>query len=97
MKKYIYKGPDSGITLQDRDTRTDVLLRNGKATPPLPENNAAVKTLVAMGYLVEVKAEGADPHPNPLPPAGEVAGKAASPSVAGAAKPTTKSTKAAKE
>ena len=59
MKTYTYKGPDSGITLQDRDTSTDVLLRNGK-TVRLPESNAAVKTLAAMGYLVEV-AEQAPP------------------------------------
>lgn len=53
MKTYTYKGPDSGITLQDKETSTDVLLRNGK-TVRLPEGNAAVKTLVAQGYLTEV-------------------------------------------
>lgn len=52
MKTYTYKGPDSGITLQDKETSTDVLLRNGR-TVRLPEGNAAVKTLVAQGYLVE--------------------------------------------
>ncbi len=64
MKTYTYKGPDSGITLQDKETSTDVLLRNGK-TVRLPEGNAAVKTLAAMGYLVEV----AEQAPPPAPPA----------------------------
>jgi hypothetical protein len=84
MKTYTYQGPDSGITLQDKDTSTDVLLRAGQ-TVRLPEGNAAVKTLAAQGYLVEVE----DPHPSPLPQAGEGASKTAP-------APTTKP-KAAKE
>lgn len=55
MKTYTYQGPDSGITLQDKKTSTDVLLRQG-VTVELPEDNAAVKTLVAQGYLVEQPA-----------------------------------------
>lgn len=81
MKTYTYKGPDSGITLQDKETSTDVLLRNGK-TVRLPDSNAAVKTLAAMGYLVEAPDEA--PAPAAVAPAA-------------AEKPATKSTKAAKE
>lgn len=62
MKTYTYKGPDSGITLQDKETSTDVLLRHGR-TVHLPEGNSAVKTLVAQGYLVETA------EPPPPPPA----------------------------
>lgn len=62
MKTYTYKGPDSGITLQDKETSTDVLLRNGR-TVRLPEGNAAVKTLVAQGYLVETADSAAAAAP----------------------------------
>jgi hypothetical protein len=61
MKTYVYQGPDSGITLQDKETSTDVLLRAGK-TVRLPEGNAAVKTLAAQGYLVE-QVDDAAPAP----------------------------------
>ncbi len=60
MKTYTYQGPDSGITLQDKDTSTDVLLRAGQ-TVRLPESNAAVKTLAAQGYLVEVAEQTSSP------------------------------------
>ena len=62
MKTYTYKGPDSGITLQDKETSTDVLLRNGR-TVRLPEGNAAVKTLVAQGSLVETADSAAAAAP----------------------------------
>ncbi len=61
LTEYEYTGPDSGITLQDRATSTDVLLRQGKRVR-LPADNAAVKTLVAMGHLkaTDAPAEAAD-------------------------------------
>jgi hypothetical protein len=64
MKTYLYHGPDSGITLQDHKTSTDVLLRHGVAVE-LPEDNEAVKTLVAQGYLVEQTAPAPAPAPAP--------------------------------
>jgi hypothetical protein len=66
MKKYIYRGPDSGITLQDKETSTDVLLRAGK-TVRLPDGNAAVRTLAAQGYLVEVAEQAPAPAEKPAP------------------------------
>ena len=51
MQIYRYTGPDSGITLQDKGTSTDVLLRPGEQVQ-LPSGHAAVRTLVARGYLV---------------------------------------------
>lgn len=45
--KYLYEGPNSGVTLQDG---TEVLLWNGKQVE-LPADNEYVKTLMALGYL----------------------------------------------
>jgi len=45
--KYLYEGPNSGVTLQDG---TEVLLWNGKEVE-LPADNEYVKTLMALGYL----------------------------------------------
>lgn len=75
MKTYIYTGPDSGITLQDKQTSTDVLLRDGM-TVDLPEENAAVRTLVGMKYLTEVPAGAAAVTPAaPAAPAKKTASK----------------------
>lgn len=62
MKVFEYVGPDSGITLRDKAASVDVLLRAGKRVE-LPEDNAAVKTLVAQGYLKPM----ATPAPAPAP------------------------------
>lgn len=45
--KYLYEGPNSGVTFQDG---TEVLLWNGKEVE-LPADNEYVKTLMALGYL----------------------------------------------
>ena len=70
LTEYEYTGPDSGITLQDRATSTDVLLRQGQRVR-LPADNAAVKTLVAMGHLK------ATTQPTTAQPEPEAAAKAA--------------------
>ena len=49
--KYLYEGPNSGVTLQDG---TEVLLWNGKEVE-LPADNEYVKTLVALGYLKPIQ------------------------------------------
>lgn len=55
--KYVYSGPDSGITLntgsKDKPQWQDVLLRSG-GTVDLPEKHEAVQTLQAQGYLEPV-------------------------------------------
>jgi len=49
--KYLYEGPNSGVTLQDG---TEVLLWNGKQVE-LPADNEYVKTLMALGYLKPIQ------------------------------------------
>jgi len=49
--KYLYEGPNSGVTLQDG---TEVLLWNGKEVE-LPADNEYVKTLMALGYLKPIQ------------------------------------------
>ena len=66
LKKYVYKGPDSGISLAIAAavaaTATapevpakflDVVLRHGQVAE-LPDDNDAVKTLEAKGFLKAV-------------------------------------------
>jgi hypothetical protein len=67
LKKYVYKGPDSGITVvlaaaiaatastpETPAKQLDVVLRHGKEVE-MPEDNEAVKTLEAKGFLMAVK------------------------------------------
>jgi hypothetical protein len=49
--KYTYNGPNSGITLSDGK---EILLFSG-AEIELPEDNEYTKTLLALGYLQEIK------------------------------------------
>jgi len=51
--KYLYEGPNSGVTLRDG---TEVLLWNGKEVE-LPEDNDYVKTLLALGNLKPIEKE----------------------------------------
>ena len=51
--KYLYEGPNSGVTLQDG---TEVLLWSGKEVE-LPADNEYVKTLLALGYLKPIQEE----------------------------------------
>lgn len=66
LKKYVYKGPDSGITVvlaaavaaaatapEVPAKLLDVVLRHGEVAE-LPEDNDAVKTLEAKGFLKAV-------------------------------------------
>lgn len=66
LKKYVYKGPDSGITVvlaaavaatatapEVPAKQLDVVLRHGEVAE-LPEDNDAVKTLEAKGFLKAV-------------------------------------------
>ncbi len=50
MARYLYVGPNSGVTLQDG---TEVILWNGKEVE-LTENEY-VKTLLALGHLKPVQ------------------------------------------
>lgn len=67
LKKYVYKGPDSGITVvlaaavaatatapEVPAKQLDVVLRHGEVAE-LPEDNDAVKTLEAKGFLKAVE------------------------------------------
>jgi hypothetical protein len=59
--KYTYSGPDSALALTAAEADAaphEVLLRHG-AVVELPADNAAVKTLVAMGHLSPAKAGAA--------------------------------------
>ena len=71
LKKYVYKGPDSGISLAIAAavaaTATapevpakflDVVLRHGQVAE-LPDDNDAVKTLEAKGFLKAVEETAA--------------------------------------
>jgi len=49
--KYLYEGPNSGVTLQDG---REVLLWNGREVD-LPEDNEYVQKLIALGYLKQIK------------------------------------------
>lgn len=73
LKKYLYKGPDSGISLviaaAVAATATaaevpakllDAVLRHGEVAE-LPEDNDAVKTLEAKGFLKAVEESVAAP------------------------------------
>ncbi|MGE4827817.1 hypothetical protein [Yersinia enterocolitica] len=53
MKKYLYCGPASGVTLSDG---TEILLWPGKNVT-LPENHEYVRTLVALKHLAPVSEE----------------------------------------
>ena len=53
MKRYLYTGPLSGVTLSDG---TEVMLFPGKEVS-FPEGNKYAKTLIAQGYLEELKEE----------------------------------------
>lgn len=60
MKKYIYSGPDSGVTLRDeKGESTDYMLWHGREVS-LPEEHEAVKTLADQGLITPVlkKPEG---------------------------------------
>jgi hypothetical protein len=71
LKKYLYKGPDSGITVvlaavvaatataaEVPAKLLDVALRHGQVAE-LPEDNDAVKTLEAKGFLCAVEEAAA--------------------------------------
>lgn len=73
LKKYVYKGPDSGITVvlaaavaatattaEVPAKQLDVVLRHGEVAE-LPEDNDAVKTLEAKGFLKAVEEAVAAP------------------------------------
>lgn len=51
--KYLYKGPPSGVTLQDGEDKREVLLHTGREVD-LPEDHAYTKTLVALQHLISV-------------------------------------------
>lgn len=57
MKTYLYSGPMSAATLPDG---RDVVLYPGQ-TVELPEDNAWVQTLAALGHLVEQPAGSVRP------------------------------------
>ena len=64
MSPFIYKGPDSGVTLnvgtEKAPSFIDVLLRNGKRCE-LPEGHPVTATLQAQGYIKpEADAAAAD-------------------------------------
>lgn len=68
MKKFIYNGSNSGVTLQVPGKGKDapqqdfeVLLFNGKEVE-LPEDHELVKTLVLNGNLTEVKPTTKEPE-----------------------------------
>lgn len=56
--KYLYRGPSSGVTLQDGDTPREVML-HANTEVELPADNEYTKTLVALGYLTPVAGEAA--------------------------------------
>lgn len=49
--KYTYNGPNSGVTLPDGK---ETMLFSGAETE-LPEDSEYTKTLLALGYLQEIK------------------------------------------
>lgn len=53
MKKYIYKGVNSAITLQHDGKPLDILLFDGK-TVEMPSGNEATNTLILNGNLTLV-------------------------------------------
>lgn len=68
MKKFIYNGANSGVTLQvpgkgnaAHSQDVDVLLFNGKEVE-LPEDHELVKTLVLNGNLTELKPTTKEPE-----------------------------------
>lgn len=61
MKTYLYSGPMSAATLPDG---RDVILMPGQAVE-LPEDNAWVQTLVALGHLAEQSAPRASRKTEP--------------------------------
>lgn len=55
MARYLYVGPNSGVTLQDG---TEVLLWSGKEVElPADNENEYVGTLLALGYLKPLQEE----------------------------------------
>lgn len=53
MKKYLYKGPSSGVTLRDGEIETEIMLHDG-AEVDLPEWHEYTQTLLALGHLTAV-------------------------------------------
>lgn len=51
--KYRYTGPTSGVSLQEGEAITEVMLHTNTDVE-LPEGNEYVATLVALGHLVAV-------------------------------------------
>lgn len=70
FKRFIYKGPNSGITVQYKDGENDgvqeVLLRDG-CVVDLPPDHSAVKTLQAKGFLSIAPADAAPAVEVPTP------------------------------
>jgi hypothetical protein len=87
LKKYVYKGPDSGITVvlaaavaatattaEVPVKQLDVVLRHGEVAE-LPEDNDAVKTLEAKGFLKAVDEAATAPAALAVTDAAVKAGK----------------------
>ncbi|NOT66683.1 MAG: hypothetical protein HOP06_11815 [Methylotenera sp.] len=68
MKKYIYTGVNSAITLQHEGKALDVLFFNGK-TVEMPSENQATKTLILNGNLTLVAKAKDATAPTELAPA----------------------------
>lgn len=59
MKKYLYRGPVSSVTLNLGDDRTlDVNFHPGQ-TVEVPEMNSYIRRLVRKGFLTPLAEEGA--------------------------------------
>jgi hypothetical protein len=83
--KYTYSGPDSALALAAAEAGAaphEVLLRHG-AEVALPADNAAVKTLVAMGHLSPVADKAA---PSAAPAAASAAATATAAGAVGSGK-----------
>lgn len=65
--KYRYSGPNSGVTLRNGQTSTEVMLITG-ADVELPEKNEYVQVLLKRGHLTPVVTPVA-PAPAPAPAA----------------------------
>lgn len=54
MKKYLYSGANTAVTLKHADGKEqDIMLWNGKSVS-LPEEHEYIKTLLALGHLTAV-------------------------------------------
>ncbi|MDR1311105.1 MAG: hypothetical protein LBK01_04415 [Burkholderiaceae bacterium] len=53
MKRFIYTGPTSGVTLLVNGKEQEIILHAGKEVT-LPDTHEYVKTLTALGYLQEI-------------------------------------------